>query len=319
MLLTCRVVLWKLGLSVRKAFFMTAALTLQQLIQIHDDSPDEVIAQLPGLIDSPALPPADHPRLAWLINHLLGEQKGDWRAAWTLLRRLPLSDAGPILLRHSLVAATLSGDALEAWRLERQWLAAGADAGMVRLQARLGVLQGLRQHGPLSGLLPALDELLQELEPVSASADDAALASLANNIVSGLLEREDLDDDSSSPRIVWRAAQCARRLWGRAGNWVHHERAEYLLALAANRFAQWRDGLQAADAGLALIADNSEEDVDRAFLLLERARACFGLGRRDEGELAYQQAQTLAAAFDASLRPWFDGCASRARTEGQRA
>jgi hypothetical protein len=36
--------LWKLGLSLRKAFFMTPASTLQQLIQIHDDSPDEVNA-----------------------------------------------------------------------------------------------------------------------------------------------------------------------------------------------------------------------------------------------------------------------------------
>ncbi|MEN3812691.1 hypothetical protein ABD440_20080, partial [Chromobacterium piscinae] len=92
-------------------------------------------------------------------------------------------------------------------------------------------------------------------------------------------------------------------------------RAEYLLALTANRFERWPDGLSAADAGLALIAASGEEDVDRAFLLLERARALRGAGRQAEAEEAYDAAQALAASFDADLRPWFEDCARRAKRE----
>ncbi|MCD4484116.1 hypothetical protein LQR31_06470 [Chromobacterium vaccinii] len=83
-------------------------------MRTHDDRPDEAIAQLPTLLASPGLPAASLPRAAWLANHLLGEKRGDWRGAWALLKAMPLADAGPALLRHCVVAATLAGDALAA-------------------------------------------------------------------------------------------------------------------------------------------------------------------------------------------------------------
>ncbi|MBX9347237.1 hypothetical protein K5M36_09055 [Chromobacterium vaccinii] len=295
---------------------MSALAVLDALMRTHDDRPDEAIAQLPGLLASPDLSAAALPRAAWLANHLLGEKKGDWRGAWALLKRLPLAEAGPVLLRHCAVAATLAGDALGSWQLERQWLAGGANAECVRLALRLGVLQGAQGSTPLPGLLSEFSALLAALELCEAGELDAALASLLTNIVSALLERDELDiRDPSCAEILLSGARIARLLWGRAGNWVNHERAEYLQALTANRFERWPDGLSAADAGLALIAASGEEDVDRAFLLLERARALRGAGRQAEAEEAYDAAQALAASFDADLRPWFEDCARWAKRE----
>ncbi|POZ63402.1 hypothetical protein [Chromobacterium alticapitis] len=293
---------------------MSASELLQHLIRIHDEQPDEAAEQLPGLVKAADLPTADRPKLAWLVNHMLGEKRGDWRGAWTLLDKLPLEDANQTLLRHCFVAATLAGDALAVWRLERQWRSAGAQDAEIHLLVRMGVLQSLCGTVRLSSLLPILAETLDLLDDGTASGHDATLAMLFNNIVSTLLEREDLETGNAVCwAVIWRAANAARSFWGRAGNWVNHERAEYLLALTANRFQRWPAGLAAADEGLGLIAANGEEAVDQAFLLLERARAMFGLGRDEGGMAAYEAAQALAASFGSSLRPWFDGCARRAK------
>lgn len=293
---------------------MSAGELLQHLIQIHDDQPDEAAEQLRGLVQAPDLAAADRPRLAWLINHMLGEEKGQWRAAWSLLKHLPLDGANQTLLRHCFVAATLAGDALGVWQLERQWRDAGAQDAEIHLLVRVGVLQGLCRRAPLASLLIMLNEVLDVLDAGKAQGHDATLAMLFNNIVSTLLERADLENEGAAAwNTLWRAAQAARGYWGRAGNWVNHERAEYLLAQTANRFQRWPEGLAAANEGLALIAANGEEAVDQAFLLLERARALFGQGREAEARGAYDAAESLAAGFGASLRPWFDGCARRAK------
>ncbi|MEN2425361.1 hypothetical protein AA0N74_04820 [Chromobacterium vaccinii] len=295
---------------------MSATAVLDALMRTHDDRPDEAIAQLPALLASPGLPAASLPRAAWLANHLLGEKRGDWRGAWALLKAMPLADAGPALLRHCVVAATLAGDALAAWRLERQCLAGGASADGARLAIRLGVLLGALGGAPLRESLTEFAVLQAALELGESGETDAALAALVNNIVSAFLERNELDArDPFCEETLFNGARIARLLWGRAGDWVNHERAEYLRALTANRFERWPDGLLAADAGLALIAANGEEEVDRAFLLLERARALGGSGRRAEAEAACAEAEALAASFDSDLRPWFDDCARRAKRE----
>ncbi|MBX9266606.1 hypothetical protein [Chromobacterium violaceum] len=295
---------------------MSAAAILDALMRTHDDDPDAAIEQLPALLAAPGLSASERSRAAWLANHLLGEKRGDWRRAWSLLKALPEAGANPAQLRHCAVAATLAGDALAAWRLERQSLACGSSADGVRLAIRLGVLQGALGAAPLRDALSEFAVLQAGLELEEAGEPDAALAALVNNIVSALLEKDELDiRDPFCEGTLLRGARIARLLWERAGSWVNRERAEYLLALAANRFERWRDGLQAADAGLALIADNGEEEVDRAFLLLERARALSGLDRRAEAEEAHAAARALAASFDADLKRWFDDCARRAKKE----
>ena len=87
------------------------------------------------------------------------------------------------------------------------------------------------------------------------------------------------------------------------------ERADYLVALCANRLGKWQQAHKAASRGLAIIAANGEEDIDRAFLLLALARSCQGLGKTAEAEQARSEARSLAQNFDKEIRAWFDSTA----------
>jgi len=61
-------------------------------------------------------------------------------------------------------------------------------------------------------------------------------------------------------------------------------------------------------------ADHAE-DVDRAFIELERAHACGQLGLNDEAALAQRNAQAIASAFsDASLCRWYESRGARLAT-----
>jgi len=105
------------------------------------------------------------------------------------------------------------------------------------------------------------------------------------------------------------AAQIAERFWLRTGTWVHHERAAYLRAMVANALGDAPQAREHALRGLALLDanDNAQaERVDRAFIELERARACRDLALADEARTAQETADALAAQFnDAGLDAWF--------------
>ena len=80
-------------------------------------------------------------------------------------------------------------------------------------------------------------------------------------------------------------------------------------ALVCNALGDAAAAREHALLGLALLdtndADNAEP-VDRAFLELERARACRDLALQDEALSAQSAADTLAAQFnDAGLDEWF--------------
>jgi hypothetical protein len=101
------------------------------------------------------------------------------------------------------------------------------------------------------------------------------------------------------------AAQ-ALRFWRAAGTWVNHERALYLVALAANHIGDAAQARDAAQQALDVIAANGTEEVDRAFLLLQLAGAQQRLGARDAGRTAHRQAQEIAATWTEDwLKKWF--------------
>lgn len=283
----------------------------------HDDDPPRA-AGLLRRIDPAALPADRLPVLAFLLNHVLGEKFGAWEEAHTRFGPL-LRAAGeqplPVLWRQAAAAAGLAGD-----------IAAAAEAIAALAQATGA---GAEQAGDVVALTQAMFRVPALAAPEAARVAAAAVASLAaprwqaqatpldvaagactNNIASSMIERPATDlADPALRSVTEDVAQCAERLWLRAGTWVNHERAAYLRALVANGLGDPGAAREHALRGLALIdANDSEhaEDVDRAFLLLEQSRAARGLHRADEARATLVQADALAAKFgDAGLDAWY--------------
>ncbi|WP_152681934.1 hypothetical protein [Chromobacterium subtsugae] len=280
---------------------------LQKLLADHDDDLPAAAEGLHLLADAEPLSDEELSSLSWLINHVVGESQGGWQAAWSLQQKLLSRAAAPRLLRSAAVAAGLGGQEADARQLEARLAeACGVSGELAGRVVRFASLQHLAAGQPPRQTAQALAPLLAESLP-PASGQDAALAAALNNIVSALLDHPQLDEaDEAVAQAMRQGADRAHDLWLRAGTWLNRERARYLQALVENRLGDAEAALRAADAGLALIAANGPEDVDQAFLLLERARACRRLDRRGEAEAAWEQARRLAEAFDPALREWFD-------------
>ena len=290
-----------------------SAMSVQELVRIHDDEPARAADGLRALAGQ-AVPDKDLPQFSWLVNHVIGERQGAWPEALQLQRGLPAT--GPLVLRlQRAAAALLAGQPIEAWALQsRIARETGAPADHARAAVQLRAMQYTAEGAQAHEFAVALRDCVQAL-PQGAGAGKlgTAIATSLNNTVSALVERENLPVDDAEVRAAMvEGAQAARKAWGEAGTWVNHERADYLVALCGNRVSEWAIALEAARAGIATIEANGSEDVDRAFLLLEVARASHGLGDEATRESAKAQAKKLAETFDASLRPWFDGCAKRA-------
>ena len=144
---------------------------------------------------------------------------------------------------------------------------------------------------------------------------DTQLASGLNNATSRLLDiNPDLDERVVRDALLTGAAQ-ALRFWQAAGTWVNHERALYLVTLAANRVGAYKTARDAARQALDLIAANGTEDVDRAFLLLQLCGAQQRLGDDAAGRAALREAKAIAATWtEAWLTEWF--AAEQARLLG---
>jgi len=293
----------------------TAEAMLERIEACHDDAPDEA-ATLLAALDAAALPAERHPRLAYLINHVLGEKLGRWPQAHRQQQAMLAASADePALLRQAAVAALLADDTLCAEALCVAFAAAsGADATqaaqLVALSAAMFSLPSLDARAAGELALQALGPL-QDRAWEAAGPLDAAAAAACNNIASGFVERPATDlAQASLAAALKRAAETSQRLWLRAGNWVHHERACYLRAMTSHALGEPHRALEHAREGLALLDANDaahEQDVDRAFLELEHAHACRRLGLAGDAAAAASRAQQLATAFDdAALTQWFE-------------
>lgn len=287
---------------------MSTRLTIDELIRLHDAEPARV-AQALRSVAAGGVPASDLARYAWLVNHVIGEREGDWQGALALLHATAGEGSGLPVLRHVVAAAMLAGQPLQAWAL-RERLIGGADVSPRRVDAvlRLAVLQFSARSADAADLAlalrPLLDDLGAEADP---GAQGAMLAGGLNNVVSCLLERAPAPVLEPAVRgaLMDGAREC-RRLWRLAGNWVNHERADYLVAMCANHLGLWAEARDAAAAGLATIDAHGRDDVDRAFLLLELSRAWRGLGDERRRDDARAVAMDLAHAFEPGLRGWFD-------------
>jgi hypothetical protein len=269
-------------------------------------------------VDPAQLDTASWPRLAFLLNHVLGEKLGDWPDASARQQGLLHAcgaGATVALWRQACAAARLAGDS-DAETASTTGLAGAAGAPseqaahLVALAAVMFQVPGLPPREAAEAALDALLPLEAEPEWLEASELDASAAACCNNLSADLCERPLADLDLAPVRAAMSAsASLAQRLWQRAGNWVHHERAWYQRAVVANTLGDPHPARAHALSGIALLDRHDEagaEFVDRAFLDLELAHASLRLGLVGEAAAARAQAQSLAARFgDEALERWF--------------
>jgi hypothetical protein len=289
---------------------------LDQAQACHDDDPTRA-ADLLRRLDPAALAAERCPGLAFLLNHVLGEKLGAWAEAHALfgpLLRAAGETPSPALWRQAATAAQLAGDEAAAARLGDALAAAcGASTG----QAREAVfLTAAMYRTPALSAADAAATVTLALRGLAApswqqpSALDAAVAACANNIASSLLERPAAELRQEPLRTALAdMARLAERFWQRAGTWVHRERAAYLRAMVANALGDAPQAREHAVRALAMLDEHDAEraeQVDRAFIELERARACRDMTLRDEAKMAQDAADELAARFnDAGLDAWY--------------
>lgn len=284
------------------------------LMRDHDADLVGAAARLRAIAPS-ALGVDDLASYSWLVNHVIGEKGDDWPGARALLDTLPAQPGSPpVLLRNRAVAYAMSGAALQAWQAESE-LAQVLTCGpaLAAAAVRLGTLQHLSGTADPLLLVASLLPCLQALEAAPAGGPAMPMAARAiNNTVSGWLERVQsptapLRIDPPVGAAMARAARCCKVIWMHAGTWMQVERADYLIALVANAAGDWKAAAQAARDGITTIEANGPEEVDRAFLLVELARARLGLGEPAAARTARDAAFALAERFDEpGLREWFD-------------
>lgn len=288
---------------------------LAQIDPIHDDEPQRALELLRGL-DVGTVSVGRLPRLAFLLDHVLGEKFDLWGEALAAQRAV-VAQAGihatSAIFRQAAVAAQIAGDANQA-RAWTQALAASSDTPAAKARA-LVTLSAVMFSVSRQGAEAAGRLTLQALQPLAAlhampgTGLDAAFGAVITNIASDLLERPVTQLSQPDLRTALQlTAQHAQRFWERGGTWVNRERARYLSAMAANALGDGIEGAAQARAGLALLDTHDAaggENVDRAFLELELA---MGLRLSEQGGRADALARALALAAqfgDAFLDKWF--------------
>lgn len=280
---------------------------LDELYFLHDKEPAQVAG---ALCKVASVSPADHTRFAWLVNHVVGESQEQWGSASALLEKTLARSAEPAVLRHRAIAALFAGDALSGLALLPLFAAAaGVTLSLALAAVRLGVIQFSRKDIPAMDLAGPFLAVVEHIEADQSQPGKIAviLAAGLNNVSSRLMDDQSApgDDPLYRQALTLGAAVC-KAIWSVAGTWINQERADYLIALCANRTGDFERARQAADSGLSTIDRFGQEDVDRAFLLLELSRALHGLGESVQGAQARADAEQLAQDFDPSLREWFD-------------
>jgi hypothetical protein len=291
-----------------------AAQELEAIARIHDADPDAAARRLRAL-EPDALPADALGHYALLLLHVLGEEAGLWTEAAQRVQAALAgrTDAPMRALRSAAVAWQLAGAAARSdeWTA-RLAAAAGVDSGVAAAAVQVHALSCTAAGSDVEGFAARLlDAAHRRVDASGArvpeSALDATLGAGFNNATSALLDCCDGRPASATVEAALRAgAEAARAFWMRAGTWVNHERADYLLACVLNRIGDWHGARTAARRGLDLIAAHGTEDVDRAFLLLQLAGALHHAGDADAAAATRADAEAIAASLDdAPLREWF--------------
>ncbi len=278
---------------------------LDEIDRIHDAEPERA-AQLLRELDAGALAATRLGELAFLFNHVLGEKFGRWDEAAERIAQLAVrDDAPPGVWRQLFAAHTLRGDALGA-AAARTALArsTGASDAEANWAGELTVLAYVTD--PLSRADDVL-ALAKAAAQIEASPLDAALAACFNNVTARLLEASLNRPLAAAGAAALRAgAEAARRFWYRAGQWLQHERADYLCAKVDVRIGDAAAAIAAAEHGLRVVEANGNDAVERAFLLLPLAAALAASGQMARAEALRAEAERLASGFDAATRAAFE-------------
>jgi hypothetical protein len=279
----------------------TDGTTLDEIDRIHDDAPEQA-AVLLRQFDPGGLEGARLGQLAFLFNHVLGEKLGNWSEAAERIAALATrDDAPPGVWRQLFAAQTLRGDALGAAAarvsLARATGASDSDANIA------GELTVLAYAPDPLGHAPDVVALARAANVDQSTPLDAALAACFNNVTVRMLDASRGVALAAAQRQALQAgADAARRFWYRAGQWLQHERADYLCAKVGVRTGESAEAVRAAERGLRLVEANGNDVVERAFLLLPLAAAAKALGDAARAAALRAEAESLAAAFDAELR-----------------
>src|SRR5258706_4285549 len=253
--------------------------------KIHDDEPQraaELLEANLGLVTSAA----EAERFTGLANHVLGEIQKKWERAAILNRRALERVADHASTRPALenlsASQFMAGHLADGLATELEAVRHAAEDALacaiaIRLRVALFLLEGGDRASSV-GLYGAAIRVARSFDRETCC--DRTIAVMSNNVASALLEL--VDRTHAEDEAVEQGALAARDFWLKAGTLVNHERADYLLALTYNALRRHDDAYQAATRGLATIAENSPQDVDRTFLLVELAFACRHVGRSEE-------------------------------------
>jgi hypothetical protein len=283
---------------------MTAAAQLDDIDRSHDDAPEQAAARLAAL-DHAQVPADKLPLLGFLLNHVLGEKLGRWQVSASYLAPLAERDDAPLgIARHWAAAADLAGDAAAFARARAQLVErSGAPAHVCAVLARLSTLNWIADAA-----LHAVEfaQLAQQAIGFDRSGVDAGFAATFNNITSRLLVASPPAPVEAPLRgALNHGAEAARVFWYRAGQWLERERADYLCAKVALRIGDPGRACVAARHGLALVAANGNDPVERAFLLQPLAAALARAGDAAAAHAVRAEADALAATFDTGLRNYY--------------
>lgn len=244
-----------------------------------------------------------------VASHTVGEHLGDWGRAGRLIDAAVDGLEDDAALTSSLILLGVAREFAEdadgaSEAFERARALAGDDA-VVEVRTHLARASAYMGVGTSSDLLRAHGGAMEVVGSMSDTRSvDRLVAIISNNAASHLMELTELSREEADGML--RIAAAAKDAWTRAGAWVNHERADYLMALVHNRISEWSDGLAAADAGLSTIAANGEEKIDEAFLQLARAHALAGLGEDAGRDGALQTADAIASDWDGGLKAYYD-------------
>ena len=297
-----------------------AASQLAEVERIHDDDPARGLAVLRAI--RPIELDGDEVRsYLFFCAHVQGELCGDWTAAHEMATAALATQPEPSLpaLRHAGVAAEMAQDRAALDSLCRRI----AKAGEVSFATARSVVQlhAMSMHVRAIGCERAAASSLEFLDRSGVDSDpesklDAGFGAGFNNLTNALLQALPVTGPTDVQRTaINRCAQGSRHFWLRAGTWVNHQIAEYVIAHAHNLLGEPAPAAEAARRGLAIIDGNATAEnlaaIDRAFLLMELAiaqKACGDPAFRT----SHNDAGALAAGFeDAAVRSDFANHVSR--------
>lgn len=263
----------------------------------HDKESEAVFAEGVALVEKTE--GADVQPLARLLFHVGAEHLGRPAQVLPVMKALLARATGAdarALWRFTAAAHLCLGDGPAADAAEAQ---AADGSGLPRASDRgaIHALAAAAQVGQ-SKIADATRLFAEALAAASYGPERSdplarALAVTSNNLASALLERP--ARDAAEDRLMLQAGEAARRFWAIAGDWIHVERAEYLLALLAAAVKDGPRALAHARTVIAMCEENKADAMERFFANECLARAAHAAGERDTARAARDAAAGLVA------------------------